>query len=287
MPSRYEPGVSARSTKRPITMSFKIRCAVDGCRPVAAARSLRLTGSDLDASVSSSFISRSMTWMAVFSRVVVDMTQSNIVIGRITPPYETAAKSLVWCGVAAAQGLPAASAGRCCLAAVQGRAGIRMRVALFVTCLVDAIRPEIGFSVIKLLEAAGCEVVVPESQTCCGQPAFSIGRQRHGAHPCGKGAARVRRIRLRGHSERLVRWACTRALPRALPRPSRPEVTRRTTRGSLVRTHRLSHERAEGHERAVTVQRSTSPITTPAAGCANSASSASRASCLPWCRACA
>jgi len=50
-----------------------------------------------------------------------------------------------------------------------------MRVALFVTCLVDAVRPEIGFSVVKLLEAAGCEVVVPESQTCCGQPAYNSG----------------------------------------------------------------------------------------------------------------
>ncbi|HTN50292.1 MAG TPA: (Fe-S)-binding protein [Burkholderiaceae bacterium] len=50
-----------------------------------------------------------------------------------------------------------------------------MRVALFVTCLVDAVRPEIGFSVIKLLEASGCEVVVPESQTCCGQPAYNSG----------------------------------------------------------------------------------------------------------------
>ena len=50
-----------------------------------------------------------------------------------------------------------------------------MRVALFVTCLVDAVRPEIGFSVLKLLESAGCEVVVPESQTCCGQPAYSSG----------------------------------------------------------------------------------------------------------------
>jgi len=50
-----------------------------------------------------------------------------------------------------------------------------MRIALFVTCLVDAVRPEIGFSVIKLLEDAGCEVVVPESQTCCGQPAYSSG----------------------------------------------------------------------------------------------------------------
>ncbi|HJV53752.1 MAG TPA: (Fe-S)-binding protein [Noviherbaspirillum sp.] len=50
-----------------------------------------------------------------------------------------------------------------------------MRVGLFVTCLIDAMRPEIGFSVLKLLEAAGCEVVVPESQTCCGQPAYSSG----------------------------------------------------------------------------------------------------------------
>ena len=50
-----------------------------------------------------------------------------------------------------------------------------MRVALFVTCLVDAIRPEIGFSTLKLLESSGCEVVVPETQTCCGQPAYNSG----------------------------------------------------------------------------------------------------------------
>ncbi|WP_019141600.1 (Fe-S)-binding protein [Noviherbaspirillum massiliense] len=50
-----------------------------------------------------------------------------------------------------------------------------MRVGLFVTCLVDMMRPEIGFSALKLLEAAGCEVIVPETQTCCGQPAYSSG----------------------------------------------------------------------------------------------------------------
>jgi L-lactate dehydrogenase complex protein LldE len=50
-----------------------------------------------------------------------------------------------------------------------------MRVGLFVTCLVDMMRPEIGFSTLKLLEAAGCEVVVPDMQTCCGQPAYSSG----------------------------------------------------------------------------------------------------------------
>lgn len=50
-----------------------------------------------------------------------------------------------------------------------------MRVGLFVTCLVDAMRPEIGFAALRLLEEAGCEVDVPLRQTCCGQPAYSSG----------------------------------------------------------------------------------------------------------------
>lgn len=50
-----------------------------------------------------------------------------------------------------------------------------MRVGLFVTCLVDMMRPRIGFAALKLLEAAGCEVVVPTAQTCCGQPAYNSG----------------------------------------------------------------------------------------------------------------
>lgn len=50
-----------------------------------------------------------------------------------------------------------------------------MRVALFVTCLVDLMRPRIGFAALKLLEAAGCEVVVPGTQTCCGQPGYNSG----------------------------------------------------------------------------------------------------------------
>lgn len=50
-----------------------------------------------------------------------------------------------------------------------------MRVGLFVTCLVDLMRPRIGFAALRLLEAAGCEVVVPQAQTCCGQPAYNAG----------------------------------------------------------------------------------------------------------------
>ena len=49
------------------------------------------------------------------------------------------------------------------------------RVALFVTCLVDLHRPTVGFAAIKLLEDAGCQVEVPRTQTCCGQPAYNSG----------------------------------------------------------------------------------------------------------------
>jgi L-lactate dehydrogenase complex protein LldE len=50
-----------------------------------------------------------------------------------------------------------------------------MRVGLFVTCLVDLMRPSVGFAALRLLEHAGCDVVVPERQTCCGQPAYNAG----------------------------------------------------------------------------------------------------------------
>ncbi|WP_435229819.1 (Fe-S)-binding protein [Pseudopelagicola sp. nBUS_20] len=49
------------------------------------------------------------------------------------------------------------------------------KVGFFVTCIVDAMRPNIGFASIKVLEQAGCQVDVPRAQTCCGQPAFNSG----------------------------------------------------------------------------------------------------------------
>ena len=55
------------------------------------------------------------------------------------------------------------------------------RVGLFVTCLVDLIRPQIGFASVKLLEDAGCKVSVPEVQTCCGQPAWIAGADKDAA----------------------------------------------------------------------------------------------------------
>ena len=50
-----------------------------------------------------------------------------------------------------------------------------VKIGLFVTCLVDLFRPTVGFAAVKLLEDAGCEVHVPVSQTCCGQPAWNSG----------------------------------------------------------------------------------------------------------------
>ena len=44
-----------------------------------------------------------------------------------------------------------------------------MRVALFATCLVDGLFPDVGKATVRLLRRLGHEVVVPMSQTCCGQ----------------------------------------------------------------------------------------------------------------------
>ena len=50
-----------------------------------------------------------------------------------------------------------------------------MKIALFITCLVDQLCPEVGVATVKVLEKAGCEVTFDERQTCCGQPAFNTG----------------------------------------------------------------------------------------------------------------
>jgi L-lactate dehydrogenase complex protein LldE len=70
---------------------------------------------------------------------------------------------------------PPKSTGSAAAPAEPAPAASRPRVALFVTCLVDLFRPSVGFAAIRLLEAAGCAVEVPEGQTCCGQPAFNTG----------------------------------------------------------------------------------------------------------------
>ncbi|KIY21763.1 (Fe-S)-binding protein [Mesobacillus subterraneus] len=50
-----------------------------------------------------------------------------------------------------------------------------MKVTLFATCLVDLFQSSAGKATVELLERLGCEVDFPESQVCCGQPAFNSG----------------------------------------------------------------------------------------------------------------
>lgn len=49
------------------------------------------------------------------------------------------------------------------------------RVQLVVTCLVDALAPQVGRATLAVLESAGCAVDYPPGQTCCGQPAYNVG----------------------------------------------------------------------------------------------------------------
>ncbi|MGH3087028.1 MAG: (Fe-S)-binding protein, partial [Rubrobacteraceae bacterium] len=50
-----------------------------------------------------------------------------------------------------------------------------MKAALFIPCYVDAMFPEVGVSVVRVLRNLDVDVTYPEGQTCCGQPAFNSG----------------------------------------------------------------------------------------------------------------
>jgi L-lactate dehydrogenase complex protein LldE len=50
-----------------------------------------------------------------------------------------------------------------------------VRVALFVTCLVDQVWPTVGTATVAVLRRLGCEVRFDPAQTCCGQPAYNTG----------------------------------------------------------------------------------------------------------------
>ncbi|WP_026695315.1 (Fe-S)-binding protein [Peribacillus kribbensis] len=50
-----------------------------------------------------------------------------------------------------------------------------MKVTLFATCLVDMFQSNVGKATVELLERLGCEIIFPESQVCCGQPAYNSG----------------------------------------------------------------------------------------------------------------
>jgi L-lactate dehydrogenase complex protein LldE len=53
-----------------------------------------------------------------------------------------------------------------------------MRVSLFATCLVDTLTPQVAMATARLLQRLGQEVVVPPTQTCCGQVHVNTGYRR-------------------------------------------------------------------------------------------------------------
>ncbi|RMG93039.1 MAG: (Fe-S)-binding protein [Candidatus Dadabacteria bacterium] len=50
-----------------------------------------------------------------------------------------------------------------------------MDVSMMITCLCDALFPDVGTSAVRVLENLGVRVRFPAEQTCCGQPAFNSG----------------------------------------------------------------------------------------------------------------
>lgn len=46
---------------------------------------------------------------------------------------------------------------------------------LLITCILDTLYPDIGNSIVQVLQNAGVKVEFPTDQTCCGQPAYNAG----------------------------------------------------------------------------------------------------------------
>ncbi len=99
-----------------------------------------------------------------------------------------------------------------------------MRVALFIPCYVDQLRPEVGLATLALLRSVEIEPAFPLDQTCCGQPFLTAGETRqarrlmrrasevfrdfdHVVAPSGSCVATLRR-----HAARLVGDDAARAL---------------------------------------------------------------------------
>jgi L-lactate dehydrogenase complex protein LldE len=50
-----------------------------------------------------------------------------------------------------------------------------MTITLFIPCFVDLMFPNVGISMVKILERLGHTVECPEAIACCGQPAYNSG----------------------------------------------------------------------------------------------------------------
>ncbi len=111
-----------------------------------------------------------------------------------------------------------------------------MRVAIFVTCLVDQLCPEVGISMVRLLRRLGCTVDFPRGQTCCGQPAFNAGH-----HDEARVVARSL-IDVLGHADHVVTpsGSCAGMVHHGFAALFAGEDTAARVRHLAERTHELS-----------------------------------------------
>ena len=110
-----------------------------------------------------------------------------------------------------------------------------MRIALFITCLADAMFPQVGRATVAVLERLGHAVVFPAEQTCCGQMHVNTGYQKQ-ALPL------VRAVR-RGVRRRTTRWSRRRA-----PASARSGTSTRWSRGGSARRVWSSRSRRGGQD---------------------------------------
>jgi L-lactate dehydrogenase complex protein LldE len=52
---------------------------------------------------------------------------------------------------------------------------MKPKVTLFIQCIVDSVYPQVGQSMVRVLDHLGVSMHYPPDQTCCGQPAFNSG----------------------------------------------------------------------------------------------------------------
>ncbi len=101
-----------------------------------------------------------------------------------------------------------------------------MRVALFVTCIGDAIFPEVGKATVRVLERLGHRVAFPPGQTCCGQMHLNSGYR-------DEAAALARRfVRVFGGFEAIVAPSSSCA---GIVRETYPELARETGEAAFER----------------------------------------------------
>ncbi len=143
------------------------------------------------------------------------------------------------------------------------------RVGLFVTCLIDLYRPNVGFAAVKLLEDAGCTVEVPRAQTCCGQPAMN-----NGDYATARDIAKQVVVAFEGYdyvvgAVRLLYGHHQGSLPRSLQGGSGMAGANERTLGAQLRVAELSDRRYGGRGGCRPVTRALSLTTTPAPVCAS------------------